>query len=63
MCPRGRTLGQGRPRGLHLWKPIFKTHYASYQISKQKIIDFLQKLPEFENVNCVTSLGVERFYT
>ena len=20
MCPRGRPRGQGRPRGLHLWK-------------------------------------------
>ena len=47
----------------HGTKLIFKTNYARYQTSKQKILDFLWKLQAFENEHCLTSLGEEHIYT
>ena len=43
-------------------RPIFKTNYVGYQISKQKIIDFFSKIHGFENVR-LSSSGEERLYT
>ena len=31
MCPRGRPRGQGRPRGLHLWK--LNNRYMHYDVT------------------------------